>query len=81
MIEYSIGADPAAAAAAASSMAFSQPRVTLCHTMAAKYVLGLTTLQMNKDHDYGGTLANRRHAGTWECSGRAARLLQSCRAG
>ncbi len=25
-----------------------------CHTMPAKYVLGLNTVQMNKDHDYGG---------------------------
>ncbi len=27
--------------------------------MAAKYVLGVTTLQMNKDHDYGGVIANQ----------------------
>jgi hypothetical protein len=27
--------------------------------MAAKYVLGLTTQQMNKDHDYGGVIANQ----------------------
>ena len=27
--------------------------------MAAKYALGVTTLQMNKDHDYGGTIANQ----------------------
>jgi uncharacterized repeat protein (TIGR03806 family) len=32
----------------------SRAECTLCHTMAAKYVLGVTTLQMNKDHDYGG---------------------------
>ena len=25
-----------------------------CHTMPAKYLLGVNTLQMNKDHDYGG---------------------------
>jgi uncharacterized repeat protein (TIGR03806 family) len=37
----------------------SRAECTLCHTMAAKYALGLTTLQMNKDHDYGGTLANQ----------------------
>jgi hypothetical protein len=27
--------------------------------MAAKYALGVTTLQMNKDHDYGGVVANQ----------------------
>src|SRR5262245_17047218 len=29
----------------------SRAECTLCHTMAAKYVLGVTTLQMNKDHN------------------------------
>ena len=37
----------------------SRSECTLCHTMAAKYALGVTTLQMNKDHDYGGTVANQ----------------------
>jgi uncharacterized repeat protein (TIGR03806 family) len=32
----------------------SRAECTLCHTMPAKYVLGLNTLQLNKDHDYGG---------------------------
>ena len=30
----------------------SRAECTLCHTMAAKYILGVTTLQMNKEHDY-----------------------------
>ena len=30
-----------------------------CHTTPAKYVLGVNTLQMNKDHDYGGVIANQ----------------------
>src|SRR5262249_14057604 len=30
-----------------------------CHTMTAKYALGLNTLQMNRDHDYGGVVANQ----------------------
>jgi uncharacterized repeat protein (TIGR03806 family) len=30
-----------------------------CHNMAAKYVLGLTTLQINRDHDYDGARANQ----------------------
>jgi uncharacterized repeat protein (TIGR03806 family) len=37
----------------------SRAECTVCHNMAAKYVLGLTTLQANRDHDYGGTLANQ----------------------
>ncbi|MGE3316055.1 MAG: PQQ-dependent sugar dehydrogenase [Planctomycetaceae bacterium] len=37
----------------------SRSECTLCHTMAAKYVLGITTLQMNKDHDYGEVTANQ----------------------
>jgi uncharacterized repeat protein (TIGR03806 family) len=30
-----------------------------CHTMPAKFALGVNTLQMNKDHDYGGVIANQ----------------------
>lgn len=37
----------------------SRAECTLCHTMPAKYVLGLNTLQMNRDHDYGGVVANQ----------------------
>lgn len=37
----------------------SRAECTLCHTMASKYVLGVTTLQMNKDHNYGGVIANQ----------------------
>lgn len=37
----------------------SRAECTLCHTMAAKYALGVTTQQMNKDHDYGGIVANQ----------------------
>jgi len=37
----------------------SRAECTLCHTMAAKYVLGVNTLQMNRDHDYGGIIANQ----------------------
>ena len=37
----------------------SRTECTLCHTMASKYVLGVTTLQMNKDHDYGGVTQNQ----------------------
>ena len=34
-----------------------------CHSRAANYVLGLTELQMNKDHDYGnGRVENQIHA-------------------
>ncbi len=38
----------------------SRAECTLCHTMPAKYVLGVNTLQLNKDHDYGnGRVANQ----------------------
>lgn len=38
----------------------SRSECTLCHTMPAKYVLGVNTLQMNHDHDYGnGVVANQ----------------------
>lgn len=32
----------------------SRAQCTMCHTMPAKFVLGLNTLQLNKEHDYGG---------------------------
>jgi uncharacterized repeat protein (TIGR03806 family) len=37
----------------------SRTECTLCHTMASKYILGVTTLQMNKDHDYGEVKQNQ----------------------
>lgn len=38
----------------------SRAECTLCHTMPAKFVLGVNTLQMNKDHSYpGGVVANQ----------------------
>lgn len=38
----------------------SRSECTLCHTMPAKYVLGVNTLQMNRNHDYGnGVMANQ----------------------
>lgn len=37
----------------------SRAECTLCHTMAAKYVLGVNTAQMNREFDYGGTVANQ----------------------
>lgn len=37
----------------------SRAECTLCHTMSAKYVLGVNTLQMNRDFDYHGTVANQ----------------------
>jgi hypothetical protein len=42
----------------------SRTECTLCHTMPAKFVLGVNTLQMNKDHDYNGVLDNQIR--TWE---------------
>lgn len=37
----------------------SRAECALCHTMSAKYALGVNTLQMNKDHDYDGVVANQ----------------------
>jgi glucose/arabinose dehydrogenase len=37
----------------------SRTECMVCHSRAAVYVLGLTTLQMNKDHDYGGVVDNQ----------------------
>ncbi|MSR58662.1 MAG: hypothetical protein EXS05_13580 [Planctomycetaceae bacterium] len=38
----------------------SRAECTLCHTMPAKYALGVNSHQMNKDHDYGsGVMANQ----------------------
>lgn len=37
----------------------SRAECTLCHTMSAKYALGVNTIQMNRDHDYGGVVANQ----------------------
>ncbi len=50
----------------------SRAECTGCHTMAAKYVLGVNTLQMNKDHDYGAFVDNQlrafEHAGLFTVS-------------
>src|SRR5262249_35129794 len=32
---------------------------TLCHTNAAKFALGVNTMQMNRDHNYDGAIANQ----------------------
>jgi len=38
----------------------SRAECILCHTMPAKFMLGVNTLQLNKDHDYGeGRVANQ----------------------
>jgi uncharacterized repeat protein (TIGR03806 family) len=37
----------------------SRAECTLCHTMAAKFALGVNTRQMNRDHAYGGVVANQ----------------------
>jgi uncharacterized repeat protein (TIGR03806 family) len=37
----------------------SRAECTLCHTMPARFVLGLSTPQMNRDHDYGGVIDNQ----------------------
>jgi uncharacterized repeat protein (TIGR03806 family) len=57
--EYTIKDDSGAGSRTVKWHFPSRAECTLCHTMAAKYILGVTTLQMNKDHDYGGVIANQ----------------------
>ena len=40
----------------------SRSECMVCHSRAANFVLGLATLQMNKDHEYGGVAANQLEA-------------------
>jgi uncharacterized repeat protein (TIGR03806 family) len=37
----------------------SRVECTMCHTVTAKYALGLNTMQLNRDHDYGGVVSNQ----------------------
>ncbi len=37
----------------------SRAECMVCHTRAAGFVLGLSSLQMNRDHDYGGVVDNQ----------------------
>ena len=37
----------------------SRAECTMCHTVTAKYALGVNTAQMNRDHYYGGIIANQ----------------------
>jgi uncharacterized repeat protein (TIGR03806 family) len=53
----------------------SRTECMVCHSRAANFVLGLTELQMNKDHDYGGVRDNQLrvldHIGVLRLSGPA----------
>src|SRR5262249_61906445 len=50
----------------------SRAECMVCHSRAANWVLGLTTLQMNREHDYGGFRANQlrtlEHLGVFRVS-------------
>jgi hypothetical protein len=37
----------------------SRAECTLCHNNAAKFALGVNTMQMNRDHNYDGVIANQ----------------------
>ena len=37
----------------------SRAECNLCHTVTAKYALGVNTAQMNRDHNYNGVVANQ----------------------
>lgn len=43
----------------------SRTECMVCHSRAANFVLGLSTLQMNKQHDYGDTEANQLEVLEW----------------
>lgn len=47
----------------------SRTECSLCHTQSAKFVLGLNTLQLNKDHDYGGSTGKKNQLAHWESLG------------
>ena len=40
----------------------SRTECMVCHSRAANFVLGLSTLQMNKEHDFGGVKMNQLNA-------------------
>ena len=40
----------------------SRAECVVCHNMAAKYVLGLNTIQANRDHNYGDVVDNQLRA-------------------
>jgi uncharacterized repeat protein (TIGR03806 family) len=40
----------------------SRNECMVCHSRAAGFVLGLNTLEMNRDHDYGGVIDNQLRA-------------------
>jgi uncharacterized repeat protein (TIGR03806 family) len=54
----------------------SRTECMVCHSRAANFVLGLSELQMNKDHDYGGVRDNQLralgHIGVLRINGREA---------
>ncbi len=43
----------------------SRTECMVCHSRAANFVLGPSTLQMNRDHDYGGVTANQLAVLDW----------------
>ncbi len=60
--EFSINPSAGDTAADVRKLAWhfpSRAECMVCHSRAANYVLGLTDLQMNKDHDYGGLVDNQ----------------------
>ena len=50
----------------------SRAECRVCHSRAANFVLGLSEVQMNKDHDYGGVRDNQlrvlEHLGLLKCN-------------
>ena len=52
-------AQPSTPSQARGQQVFLSSPCVMCHTVTAKYALGVNTAQMNKDHDYGGVVANQ----------------------
>ena len=43
----------------------SRTECMVCHSRAAKFVLGLSSMQLNREHDYGGVKANQLEVFEW----------------
>ena len=43
----------------------SRTECMVCHSRAAKFVLGLSSMQLNREHDYGGVKANQLDVFEW----------------
>lgn len=62
-VAFTLPAESAAREETLKSWRFpSRTECMMCHSRAARYVLGITTPQMNGDRDYGGVIDNQMRA-------------------